>query len=214
MKKETIIYVCCEPDTNEIRYVGKTVTKLEYRINRHLADKTNTHRGKWFRKVKNPNYFEIDRVPINEDWREYEIFWIAYFKFIGAELVNKTAGGEGFYGYKRTKEHTEKIANSNRGKKRSAEIRKKISNGAKGRIVSAETRLKKSIIGKGRTHTPESKLKMSIIAKGKPKSEETKLKISKTLTGRSTKPCSEETKLKIGKANKKSWDKRKTEKGG
>jgi hypothetical protein len=37
----------------------------------------------------------LEEVPVGE-WREAETFWIAYFRSIGANVINQTDGGQGF----------------------------------------------------------------------------------------------------------------------
>lgn len=51
-----------------------------------------------------PEVFVIEEVAPGSDWIEAEQFWISYFRMIGANLCNHTAGGEGQTGYKQPPE--------------------------------------------------------------------------------------------------------------
>ena len=99
MERDTVIYAVCDPTTGEIRYVGKTVQTLEARKSGHRRCKENNHRANWFRKMyttyAEPQYHILESVPCTEDWVEAEVFWIAYFRGLGARLLNSTVGGEG-----------------------------------------------------------------------------------------------------------------------
>lgn len=95
-------------------------------------------------------------------------------------LLNRTDGGEGLSGYIRTKEHTKKIANSNRGKTRSAETCDNISKGLIGKKHSSEHRLNNSKAQTGKKQSPETKLKRLVTRKknGFKSSEETMAKMN------------------------------------
>jgi hypothetical protein len=104
--KATSIYVLIDPRTDQVRYVGKTVKPLKDRLSNHL---TMARRGKlqrvarWVRGLLldniRPEIIEVELVPAAGDWVEAERHWIGYFRFLGADLVNQTAGGEGCSGF-------------------------------------------------------------------------------------------------------------------
>lgn len=108
MKKETIVYAVCDPTTNEIRYVGKTCQTMKARMAGHRKCKEQNHRANWFRKLYSdgytPEYHTLEVVPVGEDWVEAEVFWILYFKSLGARLLNCTVGGEGAPGVRWSEE--------------------------------------------------------------------------------------------------------------
>lgn len=99
------IYCLLEPNDNIIRYVGKTQNRngLDGRLKKHVSDaklrvESNSHLFLWVRKIlacgEIPRIQAIaivDALLINDA----EIAWIAYFKHIGCDLVNTTAGGTG-----------------------------------------------------------------------------------------------------------------------
>lgn len=88
------IYGLVDPTTNELRYVGQTIQKLNRRLTGHILDKNINHKTCWIKGLKSkglkPEIFLIDEV----DDIKYEIFYISYFKSIGCDLLNVSSGGE------------------------------------------------------------------------------------------------------------------------
>ena len=88
----TKIYVLKCPDTNDVRYVGKT-NNPEQRLKAHnnKARDLGTYKRNWINKLREQNkkpIFEIiDEVDI-EVWQEREKYWIEYFISMGCNLVN------------------------------------------------------------------------------------------------------------------------------
>jgi hypothetical protein len=93
-----VIYGLCDPDTGEIRYVGKTVGIAKDRLKGHLkASRTGkAHLHKWVRSLKgrSPTVTILDRGPAR--WLDdLERWWIAYCRRMGYRLTNHTDGGDG-----------------------------------------------------------------------------------------------------------------------
>jgi GIY-YIG catalytic domain len=88
------IYALTEPDTGEVRYIGKSVTPKE-RHRKHLRDRTDTHRGRWIRSLlvvgKRPGLLILETG--TGDWIAAEVKWIAHYQ--SDRLTNATPGGEG-----------------------------------------------------------------------------------------------------------------------
>lgn len=113
---KTTIYVLKDPETEEVRYVGKTVKLLKYRLQDHLYRKRKTktgetnHRINWIQSLINkdliPIIQEIDNCLWNES-QELEKFWIKKYRDLGYKLVNSTDGGEGNLGNKWTSKRRE-----------------------------------------------------------------------------------------------------------
>jgi hypothetical protein len=111
------IYGLVDPRTQELRYVGKTKHTPVIRLNEHIAEcyrrKKNLHRLNWIKSLLReglqPDIFVLEEVR-KEDWQVAEKFWIAYFKMLGANLVNATIGGDGSKGYRHTAEHKKHIS--------------------------------------------------------------------------------------------------------
>lgn len=89
---KTQIYVLIDPDTKEVRYVGKTNNPKE-RLKAHLnkARDKGTHKRNWLNKLrkerKKPLFEIVDEVDI-EKWKEREKHWIDHFISMGCNLVN------------------------------------------------------------------------------------------------------------------------------
>jgi len=147
----TKIYKLLDPDTKEVRYVGKTVQTLKKRLSGHITrSKYNrsAHVSCWIHSlIQNGKKPIIELIEECENWVKREQYYIAKFP----NLCNHSIGGEsGMLGYIPTQEHRDKIANKLKGKKRPDNVRKKISEGHKGKIISQKTRdkLRKINLGK------------------------------------------------------------------
>lgn len=111
----TIIYGLTDPRTDHLRYIGKTKGTLHVRKLGHLNDVKRGSfyipRHRWISDLLSnglePEIFEIETV---EDWREAEQFWIGYFKSIGCDLLNATAGGDGLCAYRHSPDTRKKQA--------------------------------------------------------------------------------------------------------
>ena len=165
MKKRTSIYVLIDPRTNLIRYVGKTVQKLSYRLTQHLTEKSNHKRSTWIKSLKNKGLIPIIEEIDFCDWEEssnLEINWIKKYRLEGVNLTNMTDGGDGTIGIIPTKEQLEL---------RSKIMKEKFKNG-----------LIPSMLGK--THTKEAREKISKVHKGVKRSDEFKEKRRIYMTNR------------------------------
>ena len=100
-KQQTFVYGLCDPDTNELRYIGLTSCGLK-RIRGHyndcLLEYTFSAIKKWVKSLRLQNkafnviyieYFDKDGLHVDEAER----FWIEYFRSIGARLLNHEKGG-------------------------------------------------------------------------------------------------------------------------
>jgi len=97
------IYVLCNPDTNEIRYVGRTIYKLSVRLNCHccmngVRSNFNYRNKNWIKHLlnngKKPIIKVIDIVDI-DDWPYYEKYYIDLLKGFNINLNNHNEGGLG-----------------------------------------------------------------------------------------------------------------------
>lgn len=137
------IYTLQHPETNEIRYIGKT-KNLKKRLREHLNESTNTYKGCWIKHLKNNNLLPIievlDIVP-EKEWQFWECFYISLFRGWDFRLTNIGTGGEGG---NCTEETKLKISNKLKGKKSrlgctfTDEQKQNISNGLKGRKLTEE----------------------------------------------------------------------------
>lgn len=142
MGKIVYIYSLSEPETGQVRYIGKS---LDYskRFREHLSEsnKKKGHKNNWIKSLlkKNlkPTLEIVDEVCENE-WQYWEQYWISQFKAWGFNLTNSTEGGESgpaLFGDK----------NPSFGKKRPGETILKIQNTFLNKSESEKQNLKKSI---------------------------------------------------------------------
>lgn len=102
------IYTLADPETNIIRYIGKTKESLNNRLSKHINDskKANNRRCNWIKKLTKaglkPKIEILETLENNKQCSWAEIYWISQFKTWGFDLINTTEGGEGYLGYKPT----------------------------------------------------------------------------------------------------------------
>lgn len=107
------IYALVDPRTGFIRYVGKTSCPLNRRLAGHINDSLRRRfqvpRFRWIGRLLNaglrPEIVELEQC---EDWQDAEQFWISYLRFVGCDLLNATAGGDGTHGHRHKPETKER----------------------------------------------------------------------------------------------------------
>lgn len=125
------IYVLCDPDTNEVRYVGKTDNPYR-RFHVHLADcdSGNSYVKRWVRSLKRqgkrPVMTTIEFCD-HASWADRERYWIAQYRSDGARLTNTQTGGRGGTTFPMSDEGKRKISQARLGMKFSTEHRAKLS---------------------------------------------------------------------------------------
>jgi group I intron endonuclease len=142
----TQIYTLTDPNTNKIRYVGKSnnPTKRFYKHYKYCEHKT--HKNNWINKLisegKKPILEIIDIVPINE-WVFWEMYWIEQMKVWGFDLVNGTIGGDGStFGSSTSFKKGQEAWN--KGLEPSDETKEKLRQANLGKIASQDTKDKMS----------------------------------------------------------------------
>jgi hypothetical protein len=211
------IYGLCDPRTEQLRYVGKT-TNLSRRLYEHTKNKSHSHLSSWIRSLLgagyDPEIFVIEEVD-KKNWQREEKFWISYFRYIGADLVNGSQGGLGGSkkGHKFSLEGRRRIDHAVRksckGKPLSREHRRKLSLAKIGTKQSRETIEKRinSLSGSGnpnygKTLSEEHKMKISKAKKGKPGHPQTKETIEKISAAQRGRKKSYETRMRMSEGQK------------
>lgn len=94
------IYALANPDTGEIRYVGKTIKSISKRKAQHIYSSRHGeagHKAKWIRALladgKLPEVVLLEEVSDSE-WEEKERHWIRHYNESG-RLTNHQLGGGG-----------------------------------------------------------------------------------------------------------------------
>lgn len=138
------IYTLSHPETNEVRYVGKTInTKRRYK--QHLYDKRGSHKGSWVKSLRKEGLKPVLTIleTCEDNWQEREIYWISQYD----NLTNHSIGGGVDYVRTTSEETREKMRQAQLGKSKTEEQKKKI-----GSSVSKKL--------KGKTKTDEHKRKL------------------------------------------------------
>lgn len=146
------IYTLTDPNTNIVRYVGKSVNPNR-RYYEHITNcyrTFNNHKDNWIKKLLSNNKTPILNIieeTTKDKWSDREKYWISVFE----NLTNSTLGGEdGSF----TNEVIQKMKANNMGHNNPMW---------------------------GKRWTEEQKMKLSIQRKGIPKSDEWKNKVSKKM---------------------------------
>jgi len=158
----TKIYKLIDPETNDIKYIGKTKESLKKRLSGHItkAKKSRiSHVSCWIYSLLEKNKKPlIELIEECENWIEREQYFISIYP----NLCNHSIGGEsGTLGYKMSLEHKEKISNSLKGKSRTEITKLKISNSHKGKILSDSTKEKIKQCNIGKKLSMETRIKKS-----------------------------------------------------
>lgn len=99
MKNTVFIYILEDPETQEIRYVGKTKNpKMRFHNHCNNLHNTKSHKRNWINSLRSKNLRPIMRI-IDEvegsEWHFWERYWIQQLKIWGCRLTNHTSGGDG-----------------------------------------------------------------------------------------------------------------------
>lgn len=223
--KTTFIYVLIDPETQRVRYVGKS-NEPQKRLRAHIRDQSNTYKGHWLTSLRNrglkPLMHIIEETPF-EGWEEREQYWIRYHIEHGHPLTNTFFSCEGVgvippetrakisvkaKNRRASPETRAKMSAARKGVKRapmSEQGRRNVANNFKGRNHTAEIKSriaaahKGNTYAKGRRHSPETRAKMSASHKGRSPSLEA---IAKTAAARRGMRHTDEAKAKMSAARK------------
>lgn len=134
------IYGLVDPRDGQLRYVGQTSTGMT-RVKAHgMPSRYTKYRTRcdiWIRTLHSLGLkyeaIVLEGVCDLGALDEAEVFWIAYLRFVGCNLLNHTDGGGGIRGLRHTDATKAKMAASNRGKKRTKETCENISIALRGK---------------------------------------------------------------------------------
>lgn len=96
--QRVVIYGLVHPMTGELRYIGKA-RDMRKRLLSHLSESRTRKRpiNCWIaalaKKGLIPEIFEVSTADADQ-WAEEETHWIAYFRSVGANLLNLADGGD------------------------------------------------------------------------------------------------------------------------
>lgn len=176
----SFIYGLVDPETLELRYVGKTRVGMKRALAQHSARCRN-----WIRKLKRRGLVqEVIVLEETNDLNEAERRLISLFRRLGHPLTNVADGGEGnskgtpsaFKGRKHTEQSKLKIAKAVNLRKQSLEKQ-----GLP--WISDESKALISSKLKGITRSEETRKRISEARRGITFSEETRRRLSESLKG-------------------------------
>lgn len=172
--RDVLIYLLRDPLTGECRYVGKTVKRLETRLQNHIAQAKyykRRHVCHWISKLigagHKPGIELIETVPSGQDWQSRESFWIGRYRAQGCALTNLTDGGEGWHGLRHSEEWKREMSARLKGRSLGPEWKKRIGDKARGRPCTESAKLKLSAAFTGRIVSDETRRRMSAARRGK-----------------------------------------------
>lgn len=98
MRKIVYIYALFDPRYKRVRYVGKTIN-LRNRLYQHIYELngSNPRKDNWIKGILKcglkPEMIVIETCN-QSNWKEREIFWIAFYREVYSDLLNILDGGE------------------------------------------------------------------------------------------------------------------------
>lgn len=155
------IYALLDPESLQVRYVGKSVRPNE-RLSNHMNEPPSScHRSHWIQALKRrglrPVLVILESVCGAWPWQESERYWIKRGRTLGWPLTNNTSGGDGVCDL--PPESRARMARTWLGRKHSPETIAKLKRARALRPGhSEETRRKMSVAHSGRTITWGDKL--------------------------------------------------------
>lgn len=207
----TYIYALCDPDTQEVRYVGKT-DDIQKRYEQHIWIKTspNTYRKSWIKSLQKQGKQPLIKVleEVNASiWKERERWWIAEMRRQGARLTNLTNGGDGIDGLRHTPESLKKMSEAHKGYVTSPETRAKLRETSKAYASQDEVKKKTSQIHTGKEVSDATRAKLSASRIGMEFSPEHRANLSSARKGKTPgnkgKPTSYEVKVDVSLRHRK-----------
>lgn len=118
IEKIPIIYSLSDPETGEIRYVGKTQNELYKRLSGHWKDRRKDYKTHWINSLRKRGLkpiMSVLEICTQDNWEEREKFWIKHLRELGHKLTNWLEGGNSLpRGYKHSAETIEKIRESSK----------------------------------------------------------------------------------------------------
>lgn len=153
--KPVHIYMLVDPETDEIRYVGKSIRPAQRLLN-HMNERSNTHRSHWLQTLRQkglrPRMVILETIEGRWPWQDAERFWIAHLRSLGARLVNGTSGGDGVPNL--SPDARERIRSAWVGRRHKPETIEKLRPISSTRRHSEATRRKMSRAQRGRVFAP------------------------------------------------------------
>lgn len=166
------IYRHIRKDINEPFYIGIGTKPKKYTTHAEEYKRAfkSCDRKQIWKNIVSKTDFKVDIISESNDYEEIKAMEKYFISLYGRKnnrtgiLSNLTDGGEGTHGriWKPTKEHIEKVIESNKRRKLTPEHLMALNNGRRNKPTSEESRKRYSLSKIGIKPTEESKLKNSI----------------------------------------------------
>lgn len=198
------VYVLRDPISWDVRYVGRT-NRPALRLKHHLtnASRATTASGRWVQSLKLRGLkpmLEVIDAGMGNGFRAAERVWVAEFRSRGADLLNRSQGGDGpNFGRELTQDVRDKLSVALKGKRMSDDAIRRMAETKRGQKQSPEhvaNRVAKLV---GHVTPDVTRRRISEALTGHVLSDECRAKIAATLMGRRP---SEETRAKLRAAQK------------
>lgn len=188
MVEQVSIYSLHDPESDELRYIGKTIHPIDKRRRLHISNarraaKSN-YTANWIksllRKGLEPKVRLVDIVS-EANWVQAERDYIRLARTVGCRLTNLTDGGEGTHGHRPSKEAIEKSQRGRQGFKHtdesrallSAVVRKRYAEGWRASSAfDPEVQQKISAALTGKEHSLEHRRSLSLSGRPEPLQKE------------------------------------------
>lgn len=152
------IYALSDPETGEVRYIGKTVNPRK-RLRCHcvpLVRGRASHKEKWIGTLRKRGFRPVmtilEAVADPEQAAAAQVRLIRNYREQGAPLVNGTAGGDGAEGYVHSADSRAKMSRIARG--RSPELQARVASAMRAGRATDEARAKYAAASKKRWQDP------------------------------------------------------------
>lgn len=156
------IYGLVDPNTHDVRYIGKSIRPRE-RLQNHCNDHASCHRTYWIQSLvsrgQHPELVILEELSDTDDWQSSERAWIAKARAAEWPLTNSTSGGDGVSDL--TPESRERMARTWKGRKHRPESLLKIGAASRQRRHTEEWRQRMHEKMRGREFTAEHRQRLS-----------------------------------------------------
>lgn len=215
MFSKFLVYGLADPETGEIRYIGRSSSGLhrpkDHATPGHLRAEGSTHKTNWIKALLrhglSPEIKVLRECFSIEETFDVERDLIALYRAKGARLTNQSDGGAGSVGCVRSEEFKLNLSKARKGVPRPEWVKQRIEEGKRVTGVSEKQLAHIREVGaawKGQARSAETRAKMAAAKKAwwAEHREEQTARLREAGVVRRGRPVSPETKAKMSVAKK------------